>query len=102
MKKPIKQLQELATEIIGDGKSPELFFVTEEGIVTTVSRNFEVAYKAWKALDRTAESALESRKIGTLASVEPAEEGSSTLVRIDDAYQWFGKSHPEAFDYFLR
>ena len=81
--KKIKELDKLATEMVGDGKKPNVFFVTQKGKVTTITRHFEVAHREWRnfATQRT-ESALEDRLTGTIASagVEPVfdNDGNDT------------------------
>ena len=87
--KKIKELQELPVNMVGDGKSPNVFFVSEQGVITTVTRDFLVAYEAWKTLSYMTplrECMLEDRKIGVIASVEPIEDGSDKLVTRDDVY----------------
>lgn len=84
----ISALQQLATAKVGDGKNPNLYFVTDKGVVTTISQDFDVAYKHWKHLSTRiplAESALEDRLTGVLASVEPiSDERGAALVVHDD------------------
>jgi hypothetical protein len=82
----IDVLQDLASEYVGDGlKADNLFFVTDHGVVVGVTRDFEAAYGQWKRLAASgAECALEDRQQGVLASVEPDDDGSSTLVTLDD------------------
>lgn len=84
--KRIGALEKLASAVIGDGKAPNLFFVSLEGNVILISRDFEIAYQVWKNISdqRVRETSLEDRQTGVLASVEPEEEGSKTLRRIDD------------------
>lgn len=83
--KKIKELDKLATEMVGDGQKPNVFFVTLKGKVTTVTRHFEVAHREWRkfAMQRM-ESALEDRQTGTIASagVEPTyhENDNGTIV----------------------
>lgn len=99
MKTKIKPLQALATDMVGDGKNPNLFFVTEQGITVTVTRDFEMAYRQWETLAHTypqIESALEDRKWGVITSVEPREQGVGRLIRIDDSRQ-FRKFHKTTF-----
>lgn len=80
-------LEALARELVGDGKSPNLFFVSSEGNVILISRDFDVAYLKWKqhAQDRDHESALEDRQYGVISSVEPSEDESGRLVVRDDS-----------------
>src|SRR6185295_1454724 len=87
MAKKIQELEALATNMVGDGRSPELYFVTDEGAVVMVSRWFRPAYDIWRYLSRQQPrraSALESRKIGLLASVGEDEEKPGKLVIRDD------------------
>lgn len=84
-----KALNALATEMVGDGKSGNLFFVTDQGNVVTVSGDFKVAYGHWKQLAARRpliESALEDRHHGVIASVEPEDENGPGLVVFDDSY----------------
>jgi len=72
-------LQTLKAQLVGDGKSPELFFVTREGSVVTITRDFETALHDWQrianSLPRVA-CALEDRLFGCIASVGgPSQDG---------------------------
>jgi len=84
----------MARELVGDGKEPDLFFVSLDGNIVTVSMNFETAYEEWLryAHGNRIETTLEDRWYGTIASVESEDEGSSKLVRIDDS-RGFLKAH---------
>jgi len=85
----IRQLEELASEVIGDGGSPNLYFVTEAGRgVILVSRDFDVAYDHWRHMPRSIETSLEDRKIGTICSTQPVEDGSKELTTYDDSYYY--------------
>lgn len=82
----IKALQALATMFVGDGCSPNLYFVIDQGIVVAITRRYDEALVAWRRLaDRfpLVESALEDRKSGEIASVRPDEERGGKLVRWD-------------------
>lgn len=84
----LKFLEDLAREMVGDGKNPNLFFVSSEGNIILISRDFDVAYLKWKwhAERRDHECALEDRKTGTIASVEPeSDEPGAKLIRLDDS-----------------
>jgi hypothetical protein len=82
----IRQLEKLACEVIGDGGSPNLYFVTESGRgVILVSRDFDAAYDCWRFLPRSIETTLEDRKIGVICSTEPEEDDSKKLVTRDDS-----------------
>ena len=82
----IKKLEDLAREMVGDGKSPHLYFVSiEHKGVVLVSRDFEPAYEYWKSLPRNIETMLEDRHVGVICSTEPQAEGSTRLVTYDDS-----------------
>lgn len=97
----IKELEKLASEMVGDGKSPHLFFVSafeggrKSSGVILITRNFELAHAVWRNLPRTHESTLEGRKYGTICSVEPKEEGSKKLIVVDNSAD-FRKYHSKA------
>ena len=83
----IEELEELARAMVGDGQAPNVFFVTDQGVVTLVSTSYHAAYAAWGTLrDRVPmqECALEDRLTGILASVEPEDDDSDILHVIDD------------------
>lgn len=83
----IRPLEELARSVIGDGKTPNLYFVTDRGVVVTVTRSAEAAYRHWRELAKRSprvESAVEDRQAGCLASVAPDDDGSTRLIIIDD------------------
>ena len=97
----IKSLEELARDMVGDGGSPNVFFVcTFEGKrksrgVIMITRDFQYAYECWSKLSRrNHESTLEDRKWGVICSVEPEVEGGKKLIIIDDN-QAFLKAHPQ-------
>lgn len=83
--KRVPALELLATNVVGDGGVPNLFFVSIEGVIITVTRTFSVAYDHWKSLPRDKETALEDRKWGVICSTGAREEGSSQLITIDDS-----------------
>lgn len=87
----IEALEALASEMVGDGQEPNWFFVTLQGDVVGVTQDFESAYSQWDRLSRQSprvECALEDRLTGVLASVEPIDDGSTTLVRLVPAAMW--------------
>lgn len=92
MKKKIRELEELATNTVGDGKSPNLFFVSQEGAIITVTRSFATAYNEWKALNPRIVSALEDRLWGVICITDHDEENGNALYRRDDS-RLFLKSH---------
>lgn len=92
MIKKIAELEKLASDMVGDGQTPDLFFVTDRGGVVTVTTDFEVACLAWEKLrDRypLTECALENRHHGVVASVEPDGDGGPLII-LDDRHQWAG------------
>ena len=83
----LEALETLARETVGDGQTPDLFFVTDQGTVVTVTRDFDVASTAWVRLAQAGrwqtECALENRTFGVIASVEPEEDESDRMVVCD-------------------
>lgn len=63
-------LEELARDLIGDGKTPDLFFVTDRGNVVTVTTDYRDAAGVWDAVTFD----LCSRPF---ADFRPAEEQAS-------------------------
>jgi len=95
VKKPqaIPELQALASIFVGDGKSPNLFFVSVEGVTVTVTRNFGTAYREWQrhAKPINQECDLEDRQYGVIASVEPdSDEKKAKLRLIDNSEHFLG------------
>lgn len=88
----IPQLEELASEMIGDGGSPDVFFVSLKGNIVLITIEFEEAYQKWREsrwgrLGCHQESTLESRQYGVICFVEP-EEDSQKLVVHDDSEEY--------------
>ncbi len=79
----VEALEALARDMVGDGKSPNLFFVTVEGKVILISQDFEPAYKTWRyySFPIRTETGIEDRQYGVMAAVEPDEDESGRLVR---------------------
>jgi hypothetical protein len=82
--KRCNDLEQLACNMVGDGKAPNIFFVTVEGSVQLISLDVELAYTAWRRIPRNIESSLEDRQYGTICTVEPEHDGSKKLIVIDD------------------
>ena len=84
------QFEKIASELIGDGRRPNVYFVTDQGKVQTITLNKEVALDHWRALAARwpmVECALEDRQTGVLASIEPTtdDEGAPLAVfGVDD------------------
>lgn len=88
----LEVLEKLARELVGDGKSPNLFFVSCEGNIILISKDFDVAYAEWRehARARDHESALEDRKTGVIASVEPESDEPGARLLVHDDSELFG------------
>ena len=85
MKKKIKQLEDLAISTVGDGKNPNLFFVSENGVITTVTRDFNIAYNKW--MDNRYDcinSVIEDRKNGMICEYCPFSKNNERIC-IDDS-----------------
>lgn len=82
-----KPFEDMARDMVGDGKTPDLFFVSVAGNIVTVSLDFQSAYEEWRVRSRgnRVETSLEDRLYGTIASVEPEDDGSPKLIRHDDS-----------------
>lgn len=83
----IDALEQLARTTIGDGKRPNLYFVTDRGNVVTVTTEHAIAYQHWRQLAaRTplVESAMEDRLTGVLASVEPVSDVPGARLEVQD------------------
>jgi predicted glutamine amidotransferase len=86
----IKELNKLATEMVGDGQSPNLFFVSINGNILMVTTDFPAAHALWSRLPRDVETMLEDRQNGVLASTEPVDDGSKVLRTYDDSNHMLG------------
>ena len=95
--KKIKELEHLARDMVGDGKTPNLYFVSNQGVIVTVTRDFEKAFNEWHSMSiqfPKFECALEDRLWGTICSVEPRADGTSReteLVIWDDSNSFLRK-----------
>jgi hypothetical protein len=88
------ELETLASSIIGDGKLPNVYFVTVAGKVRYIATNFDEARELWRKLPRNIETALEDRLFGVIASTEPRDDEDTRLVTYDDS-NTFAKHHPK-------
>ena len=61
----VHQLNELARSMVGDGQSPEVFFVSVLGNVVMATTDPHAAYSCWRGYPN-AETSLESRKFGVI------------------------------------
>ena len=85
--KRIEPLEKVAQKLVGDGKSPNVFFVALDGNIILIALDFIVAYDKWKEISnqKTTETSLEDRQHGVLASIEPeSDERGAPLIRWDD------------------
>ena len=86
----LAKLEALASELVGDGKTPNLFFVSRVGVgVLMVTRDGEAAHGFWQSLPRNVETSLEDRRNGTLAAIEPLVAGETKLHHTYDNFARF-------------
>src|SRR5208283_447941 len=85
-KQKIAVFENMAREMVGDGKSPNLYFVGVKSVIVTVTRDFKTAYNQWQEMGTSQETSLEDRKTGTICTVQPKEDNSTVLEVIDDSY----------------
>ena len=87
----IVELNELATKMVGDGKSPEVYFVTVKGNTILVATDAALVYGYWRSLASTrVECTLESRKIGTIADAGYIDQDTPTVWQVRDDSKRFG------------
>ena len=87
----LNTLDELARDIVGDGQTPNVYFVTSYGKVQTITLSSEVAYEHWKDLvyrAKQSEPCLEDRLVGTICSVERREDDGYRFDAYDDYSRW--------------
>lgn len=80
------KLNNLATLFVGSNKKPNVFFVTDDSNVVTMTLNFDVAYDHWRMLAARVplqQCTLEDCAMGILCSVEPIADGSTMLRKYD-------------------
>ena len=80
------RLNQLASELVGDNTSPNVFFVTQEGRVLTATLDRRTAYLAWRLLAAQrprVECALEDREHGMVCRIE---RGDGAYWQLDDDY----------------
>lgn len=74
------ELDQLATNIVGDGKQIHIYIVSVDGIVETVTRSKDVAVSRFEALIRQGqEITLEDRMIGEIASYQKDNDQDSPM-----------------------
>lgn len=94
----IKKLNELATEMVGDGKSPNIFFVTKAGNVVMITTLLQNAYTCWLNMPPGCESALEDRQYGTICDISPENDNSKRL-HVSDGMKDFCRFKKISFRY---
>jgi len=91
--KRIPEFERLATEMVGDDKTPDVFFVSVQGVCVLITTDFTAAYGYWESISHepyTKETALENRS-GTVASIAPKDDDDNTLVKRDDGHRYKSK-----------
>jgi hypothetical protein len=63
-----------ASEMVGDGQSPNVFFVTIGNNTFLMSSNFNEAYTVWLSLPIDLDTTLEDRQYGVICSNETGED----------------------------
>jgi len=80
----IAQLEDLARDMVGDGQRPNLFFVTLEGSVWTITMSLRDAYASWKDVaTHTRNTTLEDRLHGIVASTYQDPETRRWVIEDD-------------------
>jgi uncharacterized protein YycO len=84
--KKIQALENMACNMVGDGKTPSLFFVTRDGVVVTVTRDFSIAYSHWNNIANYGghTTSIEDRKNGVICSYE-WDRSKGRFVRVDNS-----------------
>lgn len=75
----------MARDMVGDGRKPNRYFVTDGGRVVLVTTDRVAAYRHWVVLARRrplAESALEDRLFGVIASVSPDSDAPGARLEV--------------------
>ena len=87
----VNELNALATQLVGDCKTPNVFFVTLKGDTILVAVDFAQAYGYWRSLANTRkECMLEDRMTGVICEAGPVYDDNDkpkpgTFQRRDDA-----------------
>jgi hypothetical protein len=93
----VKQLNKLATEMVGDGGKTNVFFVSLAGNIRMITTDFHEAYEYWKSFNTilysNVETALEDRKWGTICDRSPNELNNGKLMTLDESEK-FLKQYP--------
>lgn len=93
--KRIEALEAIARDMVGDGQTPDVFFVSDEGRIVAIETDAQRAYDRWRELAARSprkESALENRTYGVLASVEPKDDSPNARLVVLDDFQGFASA----------
>jgi len=100
MKKPdrIRQFEDFARSIVGDGKAPNIFFVGIGGNVVLMTSDFDLAYDAWRSAASFARGTnisvvLEDRQNGTLADYDLHEYMDPVTEKTDERWDIVDDAH---------
>lgn len=94
MSKPhrIPALESFVSATIGDGKGPNIYVVTDQGVTVTITRDYATARAHYMTLANRSprvECALEARDYGVMGDVSPdSDEPGARLVRNDPPRQY--------------
>jgi hypothetical protein len=80
----VEALERLASELVGDGELPNLYFVSDHEGIILISQDFDIAHEAWQELPYDKESSLEDRLSGVICSTSPRDD-SDELETWDDS-----------------
>ena len=84
----IKALNQLATEMVGDGKKQNVFFVCEQGNVVMITTDFDAAHSFWQNLACTrVDSTIEDRQTGVICSAGPERDEDGDVLT-GTKYRW--------------
>lgn len=81
--KPVPQLEKLATEIVGDGKDPNLYFVNRQGVIVAITRDEDHARAIAGAYGGRV--LIEDRKTGIVWENEASLREQERLAREEDS-----------------
>jgi len=84
----IALVEGLASQLVGDGQEPNVYFVSVKGECELITIHGDVAYDYWLHLPRNVETSLEDRLTGTLADTAPADDDDPRLITQDDYKQF--------------
>jgi len=90
----VKELNELASKMVGDGKKKNVFFVCDNGNTVMVTTQFHFAYSLWNHMKNiNVVSTLEDRQTGVICSAGPEYDENGKRVggwEVLDQSRYFG------------